>query len=105
MNRPYIHFYSRHLRHALGSRGKSLLKAPVGDLAARSEPDSLVRFHVADDVRQRLGAAGPARNVRMKLERAESRREARFLVKLIEHRLPDDQGVVGISRVPVAVGA
>src|SRR5690242_16598470 len=97
MNRPYIRFLLRHLRYALGSCGKSLLQPPVRDLTAGREPYSLVRFHVANDVRQRLGTAGAARNVRMKLERTERRPEARLFVKLVEHPLPDDQRVVGIS--------
>src|SRR5581483_11567050 len=48
---------------------------------------------------------GTARNVRMKLKRAERRPEARLLVELIEHPFPDNQGVVGIARIAMAVGA
>ena len=39
----------------------------------------------------------------MELKRAEGRRSLRFFVKIVEERFPDDQGVVGISVVPVAV--
>ena len=71
--------------------------------AAGGEPDAFVRLHVRDDVRQGFRSAGPAGNVRMKLERTKRRRETGLFIKLIEHALPDRQRVAGIARIAVTV--
>src|SRR5258708_30190409 len=75
------------------------VEAPAGDLAAGREPYAVGLLHVLDDAAQGLGPPGPARNVGMELERAIGRRDPRFLVKLVEHPLPDQQRILRISGI------
>src|SRR5687768_18592474 len=74
------------------------------DLATGREPDPLVRLHVADNLGQYFRPAGPARDIRVELKRAKSRRATRLFVELIEHPFPNDQGIARVSRIAVAVG-
>src|SRR5262245_62875335 len=58
---------------------------------------------MADDGAQRLGAAGPSRDIRMKLERAVGRAVRRLLVELVEHSFPHDQRILRIAGVVVGM--
>src|SRR5258706_11432335 len=63
------------LRDLGGVDLEHLVETPARDLTAGRKPDAVGILHVLDDRPHRAGATGPARNIRMELERHVGRGE------------------------------
>src|SRR4029450_9977573 len=73
------------------------------DLAAASEPNSLVLLHILNHLFQSLRTTRSARNVRVDLERAKGRSVFRLLVELVEKSLPNHEGVIRVAGISVCI--
>ena len=80
-----------------------LVEAASSDLAARGDPNTLVFLHILNQFSEGLGSSRPARNVRMKRERAEGGGFFRFLIEFVEGRLPNLQGITRVPEIIVSI--
>src|SRR4029453_13988188 len=73
------------------------------DLAAASEPNSLVLLHILNHLFQSLRTTRSARNVRGDLKREKGRSVFSLPLELVEKSLPNHEGVIRVAGISVGI--